>query len=367
MEIFTDYFLAANGQTYFATSQLYIPNTLSVYRNGVKLIANNDVDISSGEFFVLISPARLNDQIVATGPSANSYSAEETQNETFFDRLGFNFDKTKFGNALTVNGLAESFFKKNPIKISDWQQNLLKGKSYGNFFQNPVSEFSNDLKNGLIKIRNVMCEIIAANANTIFHLGANIPTGKANSEYLTICTNTANSTISILNSFNSHTDRISGVTVSTTEDPDYEKAISLGTTIARYANAIDGIKDFSPILGTFTSLFIGDDLKNLTVDINQKKTLSGNSIGPNFWANTDYYDSTKLIFTNQDALNYANTVNSISEFVSTRIEHDKNFYKNSMKVMTDQNKINQLVSIPNPAAIVLVRDYIGTEELKKLL
>lgn len=364
---FTDYFLAANGQTYFATSKEYIPNTLNVYRNGIKLIANNDVDISSGQFFVLVSSARLNDQIVATGPSANSYSAEETQNETFFSRLGFDFDKNKFGNALTVSGLADSFYKNNPVKISDWQQNLLKGKSYGNFFKNPVGISCNEIKGQLITIRNAMCEIVAANANSIFHPGSTIPSGKANANELSQCTTIANSAISTLNIFKSHTDRISGVTVSTTEDPDYEKAISLGTTIARYANAIDGVKDFSPILGSFTSLFIDNDLRTLVITIDRMTTIAGESMGPNSWANTNYYDPSKLIFTSQDAKNYSNTVNSISEYISTRVNHDKNYYKNCLNVMTDQNKINQLVSIPNPAAIVLVRDYIGTEELKKLL
>lgn len=364
MEIFTDYFLATANQTYFTTSQEYVPDTLTVYRNGVRLISNTDVDISYGTYFILVSPAKLNDQIVATGPSANSYSGEQAESETFFSRLGFDFDKNKFGNALTVNGLADSFFKNNPIKVSDWQQNILKGKSYGNFFQNPVATSSDDIKNKLITIRNVMNEIISANTRT---LPASIPPGQASIQYLTISTIAANSAINSLTLFKSHTDRISGVKVSVSEDPDYEKAISLGTTIARYANAIDGIKDFSPILGTFTSLFIKEDLTNISISIDQLKNTAGQSIAPNVWSNNSYYAASTLIFTNQDALNFANTVNSIASFVDTRANHDKNYYKKCMEVMTDQNKINQLVSIPNPASIVLVRDYIGTEELKKLL
>lgn len=362
---FTDYFVAADNQTYFETSQEYIPNSLNIYRNGVKLIASIDVDITSGTYFILTSPTKLNDQVIATGPSANSYSAEETQNETFFSRLGFDFDKNKFGKALTVNDLAESFFRNNPIKISDWQQNLLKGKSYGNFFQNPVSPTSQEIKNNLIQIRDVMCEVILANTKLLFP--AAIPSNKANANYLTMCTTSSNSAINSLVLFNSHTDRISGVTVSTTDEPDYERAISLGTTIARYANAIDGIKDFSPVLGSFTSLFIKNDLDKKSDQIKFQTTVSGESIAPEVWSNVKYYNASTLIFTPQDALKFANTVNSIAEFVNTRVTHDKNYYSNCLKVMTDQNKINQLVNIPNPASIVLVRDYIGTEELKKLL
>lgn len=365
MENFTDYILAAAGQTYFATSEEYVPNALNVYKNGLKLIPTVQVNISYGTYFTLITPTNLNDQIIATGPSANAYTSNTNSNTTFFSRLGFDFDTKKFGEALTVNGLAESFYKNNPIKLRDWQKNILKGKSYDNFFQNPVSGKSEEIKNQLIKIRDVMCEVIAANTTRV--PTANIPPAKANSYYLNICTTAANASISSLQLFKTHTDRISGVTVSTTDDPDYDKAISIGTTIAQYANAIDGIKDFSPILGSFTSLFISDDLESIRISIATLKTSSGTLIDPSQWSNTNYYNSGILSFSPQDAANLANTTILLTNIVDTRRNHDKNYYLNSFKVMLDQNKITQLVSIPNPAAIVLIRDFIGTDELKKLL
>jgi len=383
MALFTDFFVAEDGQTTFETSKEYSPINLNVYRNGIKLTANTDVIVTSGIFVELTSPAASGDEIVITGVTAEGEYSVVYSGPSFMDRLGFDFNVDKFGNALTVNGLSNSFYKANPYKFKSWQKELIKTSDYTGYYQNPLSETITDLKNQIIKIRDVAKQVIVA--NTPKYVGGNIftpptkidgeeiPEEKANANVLQILVSTSNTLIASLTQFKSHTDRISGVTISDSEDPDYQKAITIGTTIAYYANSIDGISDFSPILGSFTSLFIKDEMVVYLNNLNTLKGEKGYSIDPSVWSSENYYTPNTgagigvLLFTANDSSNLSQTINTISSLVDTRRQHDKNFFQKSTVVLSEYTKILSLTNIQSPAAIVLLRDLIGTDKLKNLL
>ncbi len=267
---FTDTLTAEAGQRSFEVSREYVIGTVSVFRNGTTLIPNLQFAATQGTYVDILIDLSEGDEIVITGFSAEPFESETNPGTSFFDRLGFDFDKNKFGSALTVSGYNQSFYSNNPIKLKQWQKNLLKSGVYRNYYRNPLAEPINDLRTNITQIRNTIIQVIAANTpkfitsalGTVTQVkeGVPIPAGKANANTLKVLANTANVVLNSLNVFRSHTDRLSGVVVSQSEDPDYERAISVGTNISRIVNSVDGIDDFSPILGSFTSLFVRDDV-----------------------------------------------------------------------------------------------------------
>lgn len=383
MAAFTDFFIATEGQTSFETSKEYVPFYLNVFRNGIKLNSNTDVIISSGLYVELLSPAAANDEIVITGSSVDGEQEAAYTGPSLMDKLGFNFDKEKFGNALTVNNLSTSFYRSNPYKLNDWQKELLKTNDYAGFYQNPLADTITELKSQIIKIRDVVKEVIVANTPTytvgsVFTPptkidGEPIPDEKANANTLKVLAATSNTLIASLTQFKSHTDRISGVVQSDSDDPDYQKAIFAGTSIAYYANSIDGVTDFSPILGSFTSLFVKDDMISYLSEIDSLTSEKGYSISPEQWTKDNYFTANTppnvgiLLFTSNDSSALSNTMNSISDFVTTRRNHDKNFFTKTGQALLDYSKLVGLTSVRSPAAVVLLRDLIGTDKLKKLL
>lgn len=383
MASFTDFFVADEGQVSFETTKEYIPNQIDVYRNGIKLTSNTDVIITSGLFVVLNSSASSGDEIVITGLTAGSEIPPVYDGPSFMDKLGFNFDKTKFDNALTVNDLSKEFYRLNPYSFKPWEKELIKTSDFSGYYQNPLDETITDLKNKIIKIRNVASEVVIANtptytAGSVFSPptkidGAEIPNEKASANTLRVLMSSSNTLIASLTQFKSHTDRISGVVSSETDNPDYQSAISVGTTIAYYANSIDGVDDFSPILGSFTSLFIKNDMITYLNNLNNLKGEKGYPIDPEQWSNSNYYTANTgagvgvLLFTERDSRELTETINTISTLVETRRFHDINYFNKSAATLEEFNKLLSLTSVDSPVEIVLLRDLIGTDKLKKLL
>lgn len=383
MATFTDFFVAAEGQTSFETSKEYAPNGIDVYRNGIKLTPVVDVIITSGLFVVLTSPTLAGDEIVITGLTAGAEAPEVYSGSSFMNKLGFDFDKENFGNALTVNNLSKEFYRTNPYSFKPWEKELIRTSDFSGYYQNPLDSTITELKNQIIKIRNVAREVIVANTpkyvgGGVFTPptkidGAEIPVGKANANLLLSLVATSNTLIASLTQFKSHTDRISGVAASDSDDPDYQTAISTGTTIAYYANSIDGVDDFSPVLGSFTSLFIKGDLVTYLNNLNNLRGEKGYPIDPDEWSNSKYYTANTgagvgvLLFTSNDSISLSQSMNTISNLVDTRREHDKNYFNKSVATLEEFNKILSLTTVDSPVEIVLLRDLIGTDKLKDLL
>jgi hypothetical protein len=299
-ELFKDSFIAEEGQTRFDTSFEYGSNPINVYRNGLKLDPVTDVNLEYGTYIILYSPARAGDEISIIGYSSAGSKGINQDKETFFDRLGFNFDKNKFGEALTVNGLNQSFYEANPIRLKEWQKKFLKSGRYGNYFQNPLATTIEDVKNYIKIIRDtcdgviLACKPVRGVFGNIINNPKIVPENKAGVNTLAILANTASSTMNELSLFKSHTDRLSGVIVSETGDPDYERAIRVGTNISQIVNASDGITDFSPILGSFTSLFIKSDIENRTNQIINFRNENDEIIPIEVWNVSNYLEETTI-------------------------------------------------------------------------
>ena len=71
-------FTASNNQTTFTVTGGYVPGQIDVYRNGVKLVNGSDVNVSSGNTFVLASGAANNDVIEVIGAQSVTVGGSST-------------------------------------------------------------------------------------------------------------------------------------------------------------------------------------------------------------------------------------------------------------------------------------------------
>lgn len=321
-EIFIDNFVANLNQKVFFTSKAYTPESVQVFKNGILLAPGVDVFITSGTYVELATVATTGDKIMVRGISIDASDGINPRQDTFFARLGFDFDKERFGDALTVSGFNKSFYEANPVSLRGWQRDFLKTGVYGNFFQNPFANILPAIKNNIKIIRDTVEEIIVAatpiystsplGGTTLVKPGKEIPLEKAQISDLRRVSNSAVITMSEIDKFFAHTDRLSGVKASGSADPDYEKAIRVGTNISQLVNAADGIDDFSPILGSFTSLFIRDDVLFYNDNIENFINANNEVININSWDASNYFEEVTIASRNWSLANSVYTTNNIS-------------------------------------------------------
>jgi hypothetical protein len=275
-----------------------------------------------------------------------------------YERLNFSFDTGKFGDSINLSEGTKSYLNTAPVKLETWQKSDLANGSIvkTDYFKNPMINVTARLSDNV----NVMNQIV----QTIdtFDNGS----GTAMKANLT------NLIIEIRN-YLSHTSNISGVTearanVSETSNvithfPDYDKAVSAGEQILMLTNATDGVANTVPLLGNFTSLFISDDItanaNNIINDlVTVRNSIRIEVIGGETPTSSNISNlSANLITTITSNVVAANTL------LSTRRLHDWNFYRNSLNILDDYNKINSLGRVGNTQKY-LINNLVGTDKYK---
>ena len=275
-----------------------------------------------------------------------------------YERLNFSFDTGKFGDSINLSEGTKSYLNTAPVKLETWQKSDLANGSIvrTDYFKNPMITVTTRLSDNV----NVMNQIV----QTIdtFDNGS----GTAMKANLT------NLIIEIRN-YLSHTSNISGVTearanVSETSNvithfPDYDKAVSAGEQILMLTNATDGVANTVPLLGNFTSLFISDDItanaNNIINDlVTVRNSIRIEVIGGETPTSSNISNlSANLITTITSNVVAANTL------LSTRRLHDWNFYRNSLNILDDYNKINSLGRVGNTQKY-LINNLVGTDKYK---
>jgi hypothetical protein len=275
-----------------------------------------------------------------------------------YERLNFSFDTGKFGDSINLSDNTKNFLNTAPIKLEDWQKNDLANGSIvkTDYFKNPMINVTARLSDNV----NVMNQIV----QTISTFDNGSGTGMR--------ANLTNLIIEIQN-YLSHTSNISGVNeakanVSETSNvvthfPDYDKAVSAGEQILMLTNATDGVSNTVPLLGNFTSLFISDEITaNANNIINDIITVRNSvrvvvvSEDPPTSSNVSNL-SAGLITTITANIAAANTL------LSTRRLHDWNFFRNSINILEDYNKMNQLGRVGNTQKY-LINNLVGTDKYK---
>jgi hypothetical protein len=277
---------------------------------------------------------------------------------SIYERLNFSFDTGKFGDSINLSDNTKSYLNAAPVRLETWQKDDLANGSIirTDYFKNPMINVTARLSN---------------NVNTMNQIVQTIDTFD-NGSGTAMKTNLTNLVIEIRN-YLSHTSNISGVTearanISDTSNvvthfPDYNKAVSAGEQILMLTHTTDNVSNTVPLLGNFTSLFISDEItsnaNNIINDlVTVRNSVRTEVIGGETPTSSNVSNlSASLITTITANVVAANTL------LSTRRLHDWNFYRNSLNILEDYNKINQLGRVGNTQKY-LINNLVGTDKYK---
>lgn len=259
-----------------------------------------------------------------------------------FDTLELNFDTSKFGNALDpMNNLNDKIVQ-SQAPLKKWQYDAVANNqtSKSLYMQNPLANTINEI----ISYANnmyVLCNTYSILAN-------------ANSS----SANLVNTCIDFL----THTDRISGVQESSNSArPDFYTATGFGSMVFRLVSKYEGIGNNTPVLGSMTSLFTKDDLVTYSVSLQAASIDIKNSLVISGFPSI--YSSN---LTSQRISEIVNIISSANTFMSTRMNHDINFFGNIKAVSNNMANISRFSGFTDLTAH-LIDNYVGTDTLKNNL
>lgn len=282
---------------------------------------------------------------------------------SLFDRLQFNFDQTKFGTNLDLSEESLNTLESmaTDIELSDWQLNDMANNNVvnTNYFINPIAN---------------VCNSISANVSNLISSIYTIPSPDVN--VLALLNSSLNCIIQ-LDRFKSHTDNISGIseTTGSQEIPTYSTAIDTGQVLLTILNKTDGFANSLPAMGSFTSLFILDELmsNNITIGESCEYFIAGAngfiSLTPTTSDSTTITSDSSTITSDAGGLSVVeintlkNEIDNFNTFLYDRWTHDWTFYESSNKLIDDYTKVTNLSNIGTTQKY-LIDNYIGTEKIK---
>ncbi len=276
---------------------------------------------------------------------------------SIFGRLSFNFDETKFGDAIHLSDGAKEYLNTSPTELKTWQINDIANGNIQmtDYYKNPVVNVTIQLLSN-VQTLNAVANTIEFFDNAVN--SANLLSGLAN-------------LVIQIQSFRNHTDNVSGVNtaVSSTNEtgadalhfPDYDNAVNLGQQLLLLVNESDGVQNSTPLLGSMTSLFVEDELiSNTTILVSDVITVNNSlrtdSPGSNVYSNLTSAQVNTI-------LSHITTANTL---VAGRREHDLNFYRQGLTILDDYFKVEKLTRTGNTQNY-LVNNLIGTDRYKNNL
>jgi hypothetical protein len=159
--------------------------------------------------------------------------------------------------------------------------------------------------------------------------------------------------------FKSHTDNVSGIGTTTSEQdtiPTLSSATAIGNYTMRILSTTDGLSNTTPMLGSLTSLFINDELTaNSVMLYNDLLTLQG-SIGPT--------GNSEITLTQYN--NIVANITSVTNYTNLRRTSDWAFFSNSIALATNSISLSKFDNIGNTQSY-LIDNLIGTDRLKQNL
>ena len=283
---------------------------------------------------------------------------------SIFERLGYNFDDTD-GDIIEFSDKTKAQLNAIPSLLNTWQTEDVATSNVGDYFINPLDSITTDIRD----TANTIIPLLSSAAQTSALQGS---TGTITSLFASMNSNLISISGNTGNNFIAHTDRISGVapftaTENPAEYPYYSTAIATGKMMVYITNQSDGIINNAPILGSFTSLFVGDELQavlNIVATyhdtINSSITYTTSLLGtpPNTYTYTTKTSNLSL----EVVQSMNSNVSFIIDTMDTRREHDETFYQNSRAVVADFHTVRQFTNM-GETENELIQNYIGSEKL----
>lgn len=259
-----------------------------------------------------------------------------------YAKLGYNFDDpNNIIQPLSVNIQAE--MARIPAFMTEASAKTIINGDTAVYFQNPVKTPVQSISNSANSIISICSE-----------LNGNIPQTSGCYTLVNTC-----------KSYITHTNNISGLTdvnaVAQLDQVTYKTAVSVGTLILHLTNQTDGIINTSPILGNFTSLFVGPQLDEYANTLISYVTVINNSVTTN---------TTSGIRTSNLTTIQANTITTYitntNDFLTTRQLHDRTFFQNSKDIINAFANCKDLKNFGETEKY-LINNFIGTPELINII
>jgi hypothetical protein len=256
--------------------------------------------------------------------------------------LGYNSayvggNATKFANT-TIN-----FMNTMPALVNSWQFTDIQNNNTGGYFQNPVAAVAqsiSDTSNIILEVCKIISGLDSINAAAAY-----------------IITSAQN--------FIAHTNRLSGVVTvlqdSLTTLPHYSEAVSTGKTILYIMNKNEDSSNNASIIGNFTSLFIENELNNMSITITNDLATINASKTPSYDSDTDTFSYTSSLTPTQIE-NITNDISSISTLMDSRVNNDVTFFQNSQAYVKQYNSVRQFNNMGGTETD-LINNYIGSPKL----
>jgi hypothetical protein len=269
---------------------------------------------------------------------------------SIFEQLGYNYTPTS-NEIIDFDQKVLDNMNSMPQLLSPWQYE--------------------DLKNNDTAITNYLYNPVASITQAIHDIAVSISGACSNVANLATISATANTANVAATNFLAHTDRIAGlveINLNTSTLPHYDSAMGVGKSIMYIVYQADGIQNNAPIMGSFTSLFIKDDLTLKYSLVTGYPSLISNSISTNSYLDGNGDTVTELVsnLTPTQISTIVSNVGALGNTMDTRRIHDENFYTNSNTVVANARKIKSFMSLGSSEKNI-INDYIGTERLKNNL
>lgn len=262
---------------------------------------------------------------------------------SIFGRLGYS-GNTQFNGADQLTPGVLTLLSNQPQNLKQWQIDDIANATATGYYQNPHN-------NSLGALAVFVTGILALSNTTTYNY--NVNSNSANTMGLA-----ASNAQSSLTSFTTHTNNLSGVTNSTDTSlyPDLNSALNIGRQVLSITYQSDGIQNNIPIIGNFSSLYIGNTLTSLTSSIANDFITLSNSIG---------VDNTGNLTSNisNSAMNTITTdLTNLKTTIDTRKNADISFYQNSYGVAKDYTTTSQFNNLGATQNNLIT--LIGTTKLK---
>ena len=262
------------------------------------------------------------------------------------DRLTTTFDSSKFGDDINLSDRAKAFLNTSPIKISSWAASDLANGAVtrSDYFQNPVASYVSSISSNL----NSIITLCTTSPDT------NYPSSNAAIKNLA---NSSNNLVTQLNLFLQHTNRISGVSESYFDSstgvikPNYQDCVGSGGMILTILGTTDNVRNSTPILNQFTSLYIEEELAANNWSIGNTK-------------NSLQTVPSSLTTSQVNAMNVI--INTANTLLYTRRTEDENYFYASQQILRDFQILNGLQNSGSTEKN-LITNKIGTAKLKTSL
>lgn len=301
-------------------------------------------------------------------PNQNPKFTDSSPTSSVFGRLGWNFTPAD-PTILELSAGVKEHLSRMPKLIKDWQAEDMRSGTVNiqNYYVNPVAASSQSLVNILQSIRDSIPNRTFVDSDSeSFSFGQ---------QYI-ICLvpelseifESANVAKAELQNFIAHTDRLSNkakINPDTANLPHYDQAMAIGRQLFYIVYQTDNIQNNAPILGTFTSLFVKPELEYQSNVMSTYASTIANSITITVTGGetevTTY--SSNLSPTQIEAI--SSNVRLVKTFTETRRRHDENFWVKAQAITDEYQELKGMYG--GETQQKLIKDYIGTEELKQKL